>query len=391
VNLLDIALVLLALGYAASGYVRGFIIGASTTLGLLAGGVVGALAIPRLLENQRGSAAMSLGALVGVLLIAILGQVLGASIGSAIRRQLTWSPVRLVDSLAGAGLSAVAALVIAWALGYAVSGVRVPWLGEEVNGSRVLRAVHDVMPQAATELLSGLDDLTSSKFLPRLLDPFSEDITPVPPPDTAVLRDPDIARAADSVVKVVGEAEQCSRGLGGSGFVYAPQRVMTNAHVVAGVSRVAVEVDGRRLSAEVVVFDPTLDVAVLAVDELDRPALSFDPSAAQGDRAAVLGFPEDGPFSAVAARIRAEQRLVGRDIYGDGSGARQVLSVRSTVRPGNSGGPLVSTAGEVYGVIFAASLSDDATGYALTAEQVAQHADDGVAAQAPVPTGPCSP
>lgn len=390
-NLLDIALLLLALGYAASGYVRGFVVGASSTVGLLAGGVVGAVVIPRLLDNPRGSAAMSLSALVGVLLIALLGQVLGAAIGSVLRRQLTWSPVRLVDSLAGAGLSAVAALVIAWALGYALSGVRVPWLGNEVRDSTVLGAVNAAMPRAATELLSGLDDLVSSSFFPRLFDPFSrEPIVPVSPPDSGVLDDPDIARAADSVVKVVGEAEQCSRGLGGSGFVYAPQRVMTNAHVVAGVSRVEVEVDGRRMGAEVVVFDPSLDVAVLAVDELERPALTFDPSGAPGDRAAVLGFPENGPFSAVAARIRAEQRLVGDDIYGDESGVRQVLSVRSSVLPGNSGGPLVSSAGEVYGVIFAASVSDADTGYALTAEQVAQHADSGVAAQEPVSTGACS-
>jgi S1-C subfamily serine protease len=390
-NLLDIALLLLALGYAASGYVRGFVVGASSTVGLLAGGVVGAIVIPRLLDNPRGSAAMSLSALVGVLLIALLGQVVGAAIGSVLRRQLTWSPVRLVDSLAGAGLSALAALVIAWALGYALSGVRVPWLGNEVRNSSVLGAVNAAMPRAATELLSGLDDLVSSSFFPRLFDPFSrEPIVPVGPPDSGVLDDPDIARAADSVVKVVGEAEQCSRGLGGSGFVYAPQRVMTNAHVVAGVSQVEVEVDGRRMGAEVVVFDPTLDVAVLAVDGLERPALTFDPSGAPGDRAAVLGFPEDGPFSAVAARIRAEQRLVGDDIYGDESGVRQVLSVRSRVLPGNSGGPLVSSAGEVYGVIFAASVSDADTGYALTAEQVAQHADSGVAAQAPVSTGACS-
>lgn len=390
-NLLDIALLLLALGYAASGYVRGFVVGASTTVGLLAGGVVGAMVIPRLLDNPRGSAAMSLGALVGVLLTAILGQLLGAAIGSILRRRLTWSPARLVDSLAGAGLSAVAALVIAWALGYALSGVRVPWLVDEVRDSTVLDGVNQVMPRAATELLGDLDDLVSSDFFPRLLSPFAQEkIVSVAPPDNAVLDDPDIARAADSVVKVVGEAEQCSRGLGGSGFVYAPQRVMTNAHVVAGVSTVEVEVDGRRLGAEVVVFDPTLDVAVLAVDGLERPALAFDPSGAQDDRAAILGFPEDGPFSAVPARIRAEQRLVGQDIYRNEPGVRQVLSVRSTVRPGNSGGPLVSTSGEVYGVIFAASLTDADTGYALTAEQVAQDAASGVAAQAPVSTGACS-
>jgi len=205
-----------------------------------------------------------------------------------------------------------------------------------------------------------------------------------------VVADPQVRRAGTSVVKILGEAQSCNRDLVGSGFGYAPGRVMTNAHVVAGVSSLSIEVDGDQLDAEVVLFDPDLDVAVLAVDGLDVPALRFDGSGGSGDGGAVLGYPENGPFDAQPARIRDEQRLRSPDIYDDSSSVREVFSVRSTVRPGNSGGPLVSDAGRVYGVVFAASVTDVSTGYALTADQVSQRAATGRGADDPVSTGECA-
>ncbi|MFY0408769.1 trypsin-like peptidase domain-containing protein, partial [Solicola sp. PLA-1-18] len=173
-------------------------------------------------------------------------------------------------------------------------------------------------------------------------------------------------------------------------FVYAPDRIMTNAHVVAGVDNPFVAVGDRRLQAETVVYDPELDVAVLAVSGLDLPALEFDTSGERGASAAVLGYPENGPFDARAARIRAEQRLRSPDIYNTDAVTRQVFSIRSLVRSGNSGGPLVSDAGDVYGVIFAASVSDSSTGYALTADQVADNAARGRDATQEVSTGACA-
>jgi S1-C subfamily serine protease len=193
------------------------------------------------------------------------------------------------------------------------------------------------------------------------------------------------------VVKISGVAPSCSRQIDGSGFVYAPERVMTNAHVVAGVSSLTVEsVDSGQLPAEVVLFDADLDVAVLAVDGLEAGPLDFDTSATERDRAAVLGFPENGPFSDEAARVRTEQQLRSPDIYGDGSHLREVISIRALVRPGNSGGPVVSLGGSVYGVVFAASVSDPDTGYALTADQVADSAQEGRAADEAVSTGECA-
>lgn len=390
-NPLDLVLVVAVVGYAVSGLWQGFLVGASATLGLLTGGVAGAVLIPLALADVTDTLAVSLGALAGVLLLASLGQLVGAFLGGLARSRVTWRPARLLDALGGAALSVVAVLLIAWALGYVVSGARIPWLGDQVRSSTVLSAVDEAVPDQAADVLGSLDELVGSDLFPRFLEPFvPERIVQVAPPDGSVPRDPDVRRAAASVVRIEGEAEQCDRAQAGSGFVYAPGRVLTNAHVVAGVSSLRVEVGDTQSPATVVLFDPALDVAVLAVDDLQVPALALDRSGRAGNSGAVLGYPENGPFTSTPARIRAEQQLRSPDIYGDGTAAREVFSVRSSVRPGNSGGPLVSGAGEVYGVVFAASVTDQQTGYALTADQVARSAARGATAGEPVSTGECT-
>jgi S1-C subfamily serine protease len=165
---------------------------------------------------------------------------------------------------------------------------------------------------------------------------------------------------------------------------------MTNAHVVAGVDDPNVLVGEQEVPARVVHYDSDLDVAVLAVDRLDRPFLRFDKTGEARDNAAVLGYPNDGPYNVQAARIRGEQRLRSPDIYGRGSVVREVFSLRSLVRPGNSGGPLLSQDGDVLGVIFAASVTDRDTGYALTADQVSQSAASGLTNDSEVDTGDCA-
>ncbi len=191
------------------------------------------------------------------------------------------------------------------------------------------------------------------------------------------------------MVKIRGTSS-CGRGVEGSGFVYADGRVMTNAHVVAGVSDPEVEIGGDAVSAEVVHYDPDLDVAVLAVDTSGLPVLDFDDAAGPGDGVAILGYPQDGPYDAQPGRVRAEQRLRSPDIYGDGTVIREVFSLRGLVRPGNSGGPIVSSGGDTVGVVFAASVTDGDTGYALTAAQVAQSAARGLSGSDPVSTGDCA-
>ncbi len=393
-NWLDVVLVVLVVGYGLTGWWQGFIVGASATIGLLAGGAIGALVLPRVLDGYGPSLSVSLLAVAVVLGTALLGQTVGSWSGGMLRRHLTWRPAHSIDALGGAALSMAAVLVVAWALGYAVSGARIPALSQAVRASTVLSTVDDAMPAAAADMLAAFTSMVDTSIFPRYLEAFApERIEPVRRPSSRIARSGGVRGAADGVVKVLGEAPQCGRRVEGSGFVYAPERVMTNAHVVAGVRSPTVTLADDEYGARVVLFDADLDVAVLAVDGLPGRVLRFargERAAESGDSAAVLGYPENGPYDVRPARVRSEQHLASPDIYGQGRQVREVFAIRALVRSGNSGGPLVSSAGRVYGVVFAASLADDGTGYALSADQVAEDALTARTATASVATGGCT-
>jgi S1-C subfamily serine protease len=390
VNALDVLLVVLVAAYAVSGYWQGFIAGSFATGGLLLGGLIGIWAAPRLLGEESPALWVSVAALFVVLVCASFGQAVLQYAGSRIRSKITWQPVRALDAVGGAALSMAAVLVVAWALGVAVSGARLPWASAEVRDSVVLDRVDQVMPAGAVQALGSFNDVVGSSFFPRYLEPFApERIARVAAPPPGIGRDPDVVRAQASVLKVRG-VNACHRGVEGSGFVYGPGRVMTNAHVVAGVDSPTVLADGRELVAHVVFYNPDIDIAVLQVAGLDARPLRFDRTGRPREGAAVLGYPQDGPYDVEAARIRGVQRLRSPDIYGNGTVLRQVFSLRSRVRPGNSGGPLVSRGGRVLGVVFAASVTDAGTGYALTADQVRRAAAAGLTTSRSVATGGCA-
>jgi S1-C subfamily serine protease len=388
-NFLDWCLVLIVVAYALSGYWQGFITGAFATLGLLLGGLFGIWLAPHLLGNADPSLWVSLAALFVVLVCASFGQAILQYAGTRMRDQITWQPVRALDAVGGAVLSVVAVLIVTWMLGVAVSGSRIPGIGPMVRDSSVLTEVNKVMPGEAQGVLRQFDRVVGSSFFPRYLEPFApERIIEVSPAPGTVVRDPDVRRAEMSVFKVRGN-NRCGAGIEGTGFLYSPHRLMTNAHVVAGVTNPKVRVGTRDLDATVVYYNSDIDVAVLDVD-IDGPVIHFDTSGSAKEPAVILGYPNDGPFDAQPARIRAEQRLRSPDIYGRGTVTREVFSLRGLVRPGNSGGPLVSRSGQVLGVIFAASVSDKQTGYALTADQVGQAASRGLSASQRVSSGNCA-
>ncbi|HET8603938.1 MAG TPA: MarP family serine protease [Marmoricola sp.] len=389
-NLLDWALVALVAAYALSGYWQGFITGAFATLGLVLGGLFGIWVAPQLLGNAAPSIWVSLGALFVVLVCASFGQAVLQYVGTRARDAIRWQPVRALDAVGGAALSVVAVLLVVWTLGVAISGSRIPGITTLVRSSRVLGTVNDAMPAEAYTALHAFDDVVGSSFFPRYLEPFApERIVHVAPAPRGVLRDPDIVRAENSVYKIRGE-NVCGNGVEGSGFLYSPDRVMTNAHVVAGVRHPEVRVGAGEVPARVVYYNPDVDVAVLEVHGLTAPYLHFDLHGHSGQVGAALGYPQDGPFDAEPARIRSEQRLRSPNIYGSGAVTREVYSIRGLIRPGNSGGPLVSSSGRVLGVVFAASVSDAETGYALTADQVAKSAAAGIGSHHAVGTGGCA-
>ena len=389
-NLLDWLLVVLVLAYALSGYWQGFVTGAFATAGLLLGGLFGVWLAPVTLGDASPSLMVSLGALFIVILSATIGQALMQFLGARIRDRITWRPIRAIDAVGGAALSAAAVLLVAWALGVAVSGTRIGSVTPLVRSSAVLGQVNKVLPASAGGVLHSFNDVVGTSFFPRYLEPFSpERIVEVGPGPKRLLRDPDVINAEASVLKVRG-TNSCGRGIEGTGFLYSADRLMTNAHVVAGVRSPEIVLGDTTTTAEVVYYNPDLDIAVLEFESGSLPIIGFDQSAGSGDAVAILGYPQDGPYNVQPGRIRDDQRLRSPDIYGNGTVIRDVFSVRGLVRPGNSGGPIVSSAGEVVGVVFAASVSDNETGYALTAEQVARSATLGMSASDPVSSGNCA-
>lgn len=390
-NILDLLLILLTLAYGVSGYWQGFVTGASATVGLLIGGLLGIVVIPHLLGGFEPSVGLSLMALVTVLVTASVGQALGAYGGGWVRGHITWEPARALDAVGGALLSMAAVLVVCWAIGYAVSGARLPAIADEVRESSVLDGVDQVMPNVADDALSAFNEVVASDLFPRYIEPFAtERIPDVEAPAARILRRPGVEAAEESVVKILGDAE-CNRSVEGSGFAYGPERVMTNAHVVAGVQEPKVFVpDGDPMDARVVLFDPWKDIAVLAVPDLGRAPLGFAADVESGADAAVVGYPNNGPLTVEPVRVRGDHALIGRDIYGEDRVTRDVLSLRGQVQQGNSGGPLVGDDGSVYGVVFAASMTDPDTGYALSLSEISRAVELADDAEEAVSTGRCT-
>lgn len=390
-NLVDWLIVVLLIVVAYTGWMRGFLVGLLSFIGFVGGAVGGLLLVPIALGGLPPGLGVAVLAVLLVLAVASIGQGLLAWFGNSLRSRVTSEPAHNVDAVGGALLGVVGLLLAAWAVGLAVSTSAIPHASAAVRESWILRNVDEVVPVSPDRLRQAFQSVVASGRFPEVVAPWvPEPIFEVEPPTGVLARNPEIRAAASSVVRVVGQARSCNRVIEGSGFVIGPERIMTNAHVVAGVEspRIAVP-DGADLDGTVVLFDPETDVAVLAVPDLDVPALELDDSASGGDDAVVIGYPNNGPLAIEAVRIRGEHALMGRDIYGQEQVTREVISLRGRVQPGNSGGPLVSEEGAVYGVIFAASLTDPDTGYALALSEVSDALEQAESADRAVSTGPC--
>ena len=393
-HLLDLILLALFALFAVSGYRQGFIVGSLSFVGFVGGVILGMLVAPPIVKSVvGGSAQQALLAIVIPFLTATLGQLLASSAGSALRSRVTWDSARSVDAVGGACVSGVALLVVAWLIGSALVASPFVWLRTQVNDSTVLHSVNGFMPEQANTWFSSFRGFVSKTGFPQVFGGLGgESIVDVPPPDSKLANSPEVAQAHKSIVKIIGTAQSCQRKIEGTGFVYAPGRVMTNAHVVAGVdSSPKVFTMGKgTFSGRVVLYDYKRDVAILDVPGLSVPTLKFDGTAQTRDDAVVAGFPKNQGFTARAARIRAKQKARGPDIYHSGQVTREIYAIRALVEQGNSGGPLLSTDGKVYGVVFAAALDNKDTGYVLTAAEVAPDAQAGVNATNEVSTQSCS-
>jgi S1-C subfamily serine protease len=393
-DFLDLILVVLVVAFAVAGYRQGFIIGVLSFVGFIGGGAIGAAFAPKIaraITVNPGWQAVT--AIIVVFLAAMIGQLLASGLGVAMRSRLTWRPATVVDSVGGAVVSALAVLLIAWVIGSAVAYAPFPVISRQVNDSAVLRTVDRLMPAEASLLFSDFRQLLESGPYAQVFGSLgAEAALAVGPPNPAVLAERGLTLDEQSIVKVKGIAPSCSEQIEGSGFVYAPDHVLTNAHVVAGVSQqqYVYTQSGAAWPARVVLFDPKVDIAILYVPGLNLPTLHWAGPAKVGSNAIVAGYPLDGPFTAVAARVGGTEEANTPDIYQTAQVTRQIYAVRAVVEQGNSGGPLLNPDnGHIYGVVFAAATSVSDTGYALTAAEVAADAKAGANDTAGVSTQGC--
>ena len=392
-SVVDIVLLVAAVLFAITGWRRGLVYGLLSLVGFLTGAAVGLWAAPKVVNSWEDGLPKALVALLIVFICAGIGQALIGMAGRRLQGAVTWGPLVKLNSVGGSVLSVFTMLLVVWFIAGIYSTGNSSSIARDVRQSQVLGAFDSLMPFDSYIVGGQIEAMYNDTGFPTVFAGLGpEPISPIGAPDAAIIRRPDVVDAAAQTVKILGDGRSCNVGLEGSGFAFAPGRVMTNAHVVAGTDSLQVETSegGRSYDATLVYFDPVMDLAVLDVPDLPVKALSFAADVERGESAAVLGYPENGDLQLTPARVRNEVVAAGRDIYGDGAVVREVLSLRADVRPGNSGGPVVNRDGQVIGVVFAASVDRDDTGYAMTSRQVVNAVNKGMTADEPVGSGACT-
>lgn len=394
--MLDLVLALVLVGYGFIGYRHGFVVSVMSLVGFLAGGALGMWVMPELLRRwnsvDNNVVLRTLVLILGVFAVAAMGQAIAVAAGSRLRSGLRQKPGRVADSALGAVATVAAVSVLVWFLAGAVRGGAQTPLAQAIGGSRVISTIDRLVPAQTGRLFAGFQSVLDREGFPRVFEGVrAEPIAPIAAPDNQLAFGSGVARAANSVVKITGVATSCNREQEGSGWVVAPERVVTNAHVVAGTSSENVRVGGvgRAYQARVIVFDPRRDLAVLSVPGLPAPSSRQGASLKRAGGAVVAGFPLNGPFRLDSARVRDVLTATGADIYGTPGVVRQVYSLYARVQPGNSGGPLLNSSGAVVGIVFARSLDDDKTGYALTLDEARPVLNAANDSNSPVSTGGC--
>lgn len=380
-------LVLLALlGLSVwAGYRRGAVLQVAGLAGLAVGFVIGAWLAPRtagLVESDVTKAAVAIGTIV---VLGGVGDAIGSFVGLRVRRRTRATRLKTADSIGGSALSAFALVLVIWFLGINLAAGPFPSVAEALQRSSVVRAVDAALPPppALGAQLSNVLDLIGFPNVFTGLPPVPAD--PVPPPEEGVAAQ--AARdARGSVVLISGPA--CDRILQGTGIVVAEDLVLTNAHVIAGGSP-RVEWNGRTFDAVPVLMDRDLDAAILRVDDLDAAPMRLLPGEVpRGAGGAIVGYPH-GRYAELPAAVRRALDAVGRDIDGEGEVRRRIYELQATVQPGNSGGPFALPGGRVAGMVFGASVADDAVSYALTSPRLIPLVERAADAD-PVGTGRCA-
>ncbi|WP_448851730.1 MarP family serine protease [Corynebacterium sp. 335C] len=391
--ILDLVLVAIALMAMWSGWKQGIASSLMSFVGVVAGGIVGYFLAPPTMDLVDQPILRLFVGVATIVVLIVIGQAVGGMAGQSLRNAIR-SPMGVgLDSGLGSVFQALMPLIVVWIIAMPLAAAVPGQIGATIRGSKVLGTVDALAPSELTRVPGLLVRRLDETGIPQVISPFEQErrVEDTTAADPSLVDAAMVDRIRPSVVQVIGEAQRCERLQQGSGFVVAPDTVVTNAHVVAGADTVRLDTVAGTVDAEVVHFDPGEDVAILRSPGLPLPALEFAPEPAYpGDGGVVLGFPGAGPYTSVPARVENRVMLRGFDIYSQSSVDREVYVLRADVRQGNSGGPFVDTGGRLLGLVFGAGVGVDLTGYALTLEELRGHLD--AAAQtggAAVGTGEC--
>jgi S1-C subfamily serine protease len=365
-TILDWAIILGVVLFAAWGFKQGAVIGVSSLIGFIGGTWVGVNVAGRLLESGNDSPYTPLLALAAALLVGGILAEIALMVGYQLRVRFTSLSARRLDGAVGALLLAAFAVGIVWVGAAAITQSRANQdLRKTIRTSAVVKQINALLPPSS----GVLDALSRIDPVPQINGPAPN----VPAPDSAIAADPNVRNAARSTVRVTGSA--CGYGIEGSGWVAGSATVVTNAHVVAGETDTAVQLmgGGPQYRASVLAFDARNDLAILFAPGLSAPPLQLVTDTEKGTSGAIIGYPLNGPLDIQPARIGATSTVVSDDIYGNGPITRRMTTFRGKVRHGNSGGPIVDAEGRVRTTVFAAkSDSDNTRGYGVPGPQIAE-------------------
>ncbi|WEO76257.1 MarP family serine protease [Cryobacterium sp. SO2] len=384
--ILDVILIVLLVASLGAGYRSGLIGSISGILGLVAGAVAAYFVVPLVPTWVPAAEWRTPASIAAALLLVIGGLTIGESIGRALRRR-TPRKLRGIDRLFGAVVGVAAAAAVVSMVAFSVGALGIPVLTSAIASSGVVRTIDSVTPVPVKSFLAQLRSTVVDDGLPVIADAFGGQSPTLPEAqlDNAVLD-----TAAESVLRITGNAVACGQSQSGSGFVIAPERVLTNAHVVAGVTNAVVEVPGAgALTGEIVYFDPVDDLAIIAVPGLSAAPLTMQDDLAVDSEGVSLGYPFGGPFDSDPARVMSVGPQLVADIYGQSPTPRAVYTLAADVQQGESGGPLLSADGKVAGVIFAKAANTANVGYALAMEEVAPVVDQAAGLSGAVASGTC--
>ena len=378
---LDVLIALFVVLTVLRGARTGFLAGVFSLVGVILGASLGSRVAPYLLPEGESPAFVAGITLISILAFAAFGEVVARTAGGALRERLSSPASAMLDGLGGAALGLALSLVLVWAVGvFALQTPLLTGLHPAVKESHILQALKERMPsELLTRAVAELDPL------PEIQGPEAD----VSVPNEQIAGDPDVLAAGSRTVRVRSIA--CDYSIEGSGWVAAPDLIVTNAHVVAGATTTRVQPGGTGLprSAEVVFFDNRNDVAILRVDNLGlNPMPLATPQV--GEAAAVLGFPENGPLDVQPARTGATQHVISSDAYNRSPVERTVTSFRVYVRPGNSGGPVVNEDGEVVATVFASRANSDDSGYGIPSQIIQRRLATAIELTEPASTGRCA-